>query len=220
MTRINLLPVKETQRAIGRRQQLSVALLALVLALLVMIIPYMLQGRTLSRLDADIDQLRAEVKKLDQQTREIQDLDKKRKELEAKLKVIDDLNRKRVGPVHILEDLSSATPEKLWLVDFIDAGGQATMTGMALDNQTIAVFMRQLEASKYFFDVDLVETSQSQPIRGGASGADGGGLKKFIIKAHLDYLGAGGKTQPLPSKGPPGKAPSSKVPPAKGKTGT
>jgi type IV pilus assembly protein PilN len=210
MIRINLLPVKETQRAIGRRQQVSVALLAFVLALLVMIIPYMLQGRTLGRLDTGIEQLRAEIKKLDEQTREARDLDKKRKELEAKLKVIGDLNRKRVGPVHILEDLSAATPEKLWVVDFTDTGGQATITGMALDNQTIAVFMRQLETSKYFFEVDLVETSQSQPIRGVISGADGGALKKFIIKAHLDYLGAGGRPQ----------APASETAPAEGKTGT
>jgi type IV pilus assembly protein PilN len=203
MIRINLLPVKEAQGAIGRRQQLSIALLGLMLALLVMIIPYILQGRTLRRLDTSISQLNAEVKKLDEQTREARDLDKKRKELEAKLKVIEDLNQKRVGPVRILEDLSRATPDKLWLVDFTDANGQATVTGMALDNQTIAVFMRQLQASKYFFEVDLVETSQSQPARGAASGANGGAFKKFIIKAHLDYLGGGGKRQaPLPEAQP------------------
>jgi len=206
MIRINLLPVKDAQRAIDRRQQLSVALLGLVLALLVMIIPYMLQGHTLGRLDTDIKQLHGEIAKFDTQTREVRDLDKKRKELEAKLKVIENLNQKRVGPVRILEDLSSATPEKLWLVDFADVNGQATLTGMALDNQTIAVFMRQLQASKYFFEVDLVETSQSEPMRGVASGSDGGGFKKFIIKAHLDYLGAGGKPQAAPSGSPPAAA--------------
>ncbi len=210
MIRINLLPVKEAQRAIGRRQQVSTALLGFALALLVMIVPYMLQGRTLRRLDTAIDQLHAEIKKFDEQTREARDLDRKRKELEAKLKVIEDLNQKRVGPVRILEDLSRATPEKLWLVDFADVNGQATITGMALDNQTIAVFMRQLQASKYFFDVDLVETSQSEAMRGVASGADKGAFKRFIVKAHLDYLGGGGK--------PP--APPTGRPPAADKTGT
>ncbi len=210
MIRINLLPIKEAQRAIGRRQQLSVALLGVALAVLVMVIPYMLQGHTLTRLDREIDQLRAEVAKFDEQTREVRDLDKKRKELQAKLKVIEDLNQKRVGPVRILEDLSAASPEKLWLVDFSDVNAQATITGLALDNQTIAVFMRQLQASKYFFDVDLVETSQSDPLRGASAGGDGGGFKKFIIKAHLDYLGAGGKA-PAP--------PAGAAPPA-AKTGT
>jgi type IV pilus assembly protein PilN len=208
MIRINLLPVKDAQRAIDRRQQLSIALLGFFLTLLVMIIPYMLQGRASRRVDADIEQLRAQITKFDEQTQEVRDLDKKRKELEAKLKVIDDLNKKRLGPVRVLEDLSSATPEKLWLVNFTEVDTQATIDGVALDNQTIAVFMRQLQASKYFFEVDLVETSQSEAVRGVNSAT--GGLKKFTIKAHLDYLGAGGKVE----------APPSGMPPAAGKTGT
>ncbi|MGD0946087.1 MAG: PilN domain-containing protein [Candidatus Binatia bacterium] len=210
MIRINLLPVKDVQRAIALRQQLSVALLGFFLTLLVMIIPYMLQGRTSRRLDADIEQLRAQITKFDAQTQEVRDLDRKRKELEAKLKVIDDLNQKRVGPVRVLEDLSSAAPEKLWLVDFTEVKAQATITGIALDNQTIAVFMRQLQASKYFFEVDLVETSQSEAVRGVANNTAVSGFKRFIIKAHLDYLGAGGKAE----------APPSGTPPAAGKTGT
>ena len=69
--------------------------------------------------------------------------------------------------------------------------GLATLTGMALDNQTIATFMRQLQGSKYFYEVDLVETSQTEPVRS-AGAASGPVFKKFIIKAHLDYLGTGG----------------------------
>jgi type IV pilus assembly protein PilN len=209
MIRINLLSSKEAQRAMGRRQQRSLALLGLALAVLVMIIPYILQAHKLSGLDQGINQLQAEISKLEQQTREVRDLDKKRNELQAKLKVIEDLKQKRIGPVRILEDLSAATPEKLWLVEFSDVNGAATITGMALDNQTIAVFMRQLQNSKYFFEVDLVETSQTEPLRGGGGGG-GASFKKFIIKARLDYLGAGGK---------PAEAPSVR-PPAAGKKGT
>ena len=73
---------------------------------------------------------------------------------------------------------------------------------MALDNQTIADFMRQLQSSKYFYNVDLVETSQSEPVRNVAAGDTNVVFKKFIIKAHLDYLGRNGKA---PSQAtPPG----------------
>lgn len=205
MIRINLLPTKEAQRALGRRQQMSVALLSVTVALLMMVIPYVLQGRQLGRVDRDIDQLRTEIVKFNEQAREVRDLDKKRIELQAKLKVIDDLKQKRVGPVRTLEDLSVATPEKLWLVDFNDVSGLATITGMALDNQTIATFMRHLQGSKYFYDVDLVETSQSEAARSGQSPGTGMIFKKFIVKAHLDYLGMGGKSQPVqaaPAAGP------------------
>ncbi len=191
MIRINLLPLKEARRAIGRRQQMALALLAFLVVALVMLVPYLWQSRRISRLDREIAELRAVLVKLDQQTQEIKDLERKRADLRAKLKVIDDLQQKRVGPSHILDDLSAAAPEKLWLVEFSDVNGLATLTGLALDNQTIATFMRQLQGSKYFYEVDLVETAQSEPARS-AGAAAGPVFKKFIIKAHLDYLGGGG----------------------------
>lgn len=202
MIRINLLPIKDAQRAIGRRQQMSVALLSVSVALLVMVIPYVLQGRRSAQLDWEIAQLTAEIERYNAQTREVHDLEKKRTELHAKLKVIDDLKQKRVGPVRMLEDLSTATPQKLWLVSFGETNGQATITGMALDNQTIAAFMRALQSSSYFYDVDLVETSQSEPVRGVMGSETGVVFKKFIVKAQLDYLGKGGKPQATPATRP------------------
>ena len=198
MIRINLLPVKEAQRALDRRQQISVALLGLLVAILVMVVPYVLQTHKLKDLEQEVDQLRAEVAQLSRQTAEVRDLDRKRAELEAKLRVIETLKQKRTGPVRILEDLSAATPEKLWLLEFSDVNGQATLTGLALDNQTIAVFMRQLQASKYFFEVDLVETAHSETGRD-LAGPQAGSFKKFIIKVRLDYLGEGGKPAPSPA---------------------
>jgi type IV pilus assembly protein PilN len=202
MIRINLLPVKEAQRAIGRRQQMSVALLSITVALLVMVIPYVLQGRRIAQLDRDIAQLNTEIERYNAQTREVHDLEKKRAELQAKLKVIDDLKQKRVGPVRVLEDLSAATPQKLWLVSFSETNGQATITGMALDNQTIATFMRALQSSPYFYDVDLVETSQSEPARGIQGSDTGMVFKKFIVKSQVDYLGKGGKVEATPGATP------------------
>ena len=203
MIRVNLLPIKEAQRALGRRQQVSVALLSISVALLVMVVPYVLQGRHITQLDREITDLSAEIERYNAQTREVRDLEKKRSELQAKLKVIEDLKQKRVGPVRMLEDLSTATPQKLWLVSFSETNGQATITGMALDNQTIAGFMRSLQSSPYFYEVDLVETSQSEPLRVGANSSMI--FKKFIVKAQLDYLGKGGKAQATPGATPAAK---------------
>jgi Tfp pilus assembly protein PilN len=52
MIRINLLPIREAQRALGRRQQVSIAMLSVPVALLVMVIPYVLQGRRLGDLES------------------------------------------------------------------------------------------------------------------------------------------------------------------------
>ncbi|HVN86992.1 MAG TPA: PilN domain-containing protein [Candidatus Binatia bacterium] len=192
MIRVNLLPLKETQRAVGQRQQISVALLSLSVALLLMVVPFVMQGRKLSQLDDRVATLQQEIIQLNEQTKEARDLDKKKKELAAKLKVIDDLNQKRVGPLHVMEALSTAAPEKLWLVEFAESRALATITGLALDNQTIATFLRQLGASPYFVKVDLDEAAQqAQPNRPAES--PGSGFKRFIIKAGIDYFGHGGK---------------------------
>ena len=85
----------------------------------------------------------------------------------------------------MLDDLSVATPEKLWVVEFSEAGGNTKMVGLALDNETIADFMRRLQKSPYFFAVDLEETTESKE-------EDLAGFKRFSIKANVDYAGRGG----------------------------
>ena len=192
MIRINLLPIKETERALGRRQQMSLVALGLVTTLLIMLIPYLIQGRRLSVLDSRVETLTKEIQAMNLQVREVRDIDRLKKEVQTKLQIIEDLNRKRVGPSRVLDDLSLASPENLWLIDFNEVGSSATFTGLALDNETIAKFMRQLQASPYFFSVDLVETSQQQPADPSKASA-APQFTRFIVKATIDYFGRGGK---------------------------
>ncbi len=194
MIRVNLLPIKEAEFALRRRQQLSVAALAASLALLAMVVPYAFQKRTLMRLQTRVEEIEAEIRAYDEQVKEARDLEAKRNALQERLRIIRDLNSKRVGPARVLADLSMAVPEKLWIEDFTEKQGEATIVGWALDNQTIAVFMRQLDASPYFFNVDLSEATQPDG-QGGGSAKQGPmiRLKKFVLKAKLDYFGGDGK---------------------------
>jgi len=185
MIRINLLPRREAEVALGRRNQRSLILLGVVVILLVMIVPYMTQQRRLGRLDRDINETQRQLDRYSQQVKEVEQLDQLKADLETKLQIIEDLNEKRVGPQRVLDALSVAAPEKLWLVEFSELGGSAKIVGLALDNETIADFMRKLQGSPYFFSVDLVETTQSKDrlLEG---------FKHFIIKANVDYVGRGG----------------------------
>ncbi|MBI2361260.1 MAG: PilN domain-containing protein [Deltaproteobacteria bacterium] len=107
------------------------------------------------------------------------ELENKVAELRGKLKVIDDLNKKKTGPVRVMESLSGAMPARLWLTQFREASGNATIDGLAVDNQTIAEFMKALSNSAYFKDVELVETAQTE--QGGVS------LKRFSLSLKLVY---------------------------------
>lgn len=204
MIRINLLPAKESQQALGQRQQRALIALGGTVALLIMVLPYMLQAHQLSTLERETSAVQEEIKHFDERVKEVRDLDKLKVELQTKLRIIDDLNNKRVGPARVLGDLSVATPDNLWLVDFKETANAATITGLALDNQTIALFMRQLQSSPYFHGVDLVETTQSSPARGVSTG-NAPAFKRFIISAGIDYFGRGGRpAEPVGDAAKPG----------------
>ncbi len=210
MIRINLLPLKETERAIGRRQQLSLVALGVAIALLIMIVPFIIQGRRLATLNTEIDELNKEIQQYNTQVKEVHELDRLKKEVQTKLRIIQDLNRKRMGPSRVLDDLSAATPDNLWLIDFGEINGQATVTGLALDNETIARFMRQLQESPYFYAVDLVETSRTTPQPANAPGGDTPvSFTRFIVKSGIDYFGRDGK----PPEPPPGQPAAAKQEP-------
>lgn len=177
MTRINLLPLREKQRAIGRRQQIAIAVLGLLVALLIMIVPYMVQSRRIAVLDQQIAHTKQELQRYNKLVKEVAELDDLKAELEEKLRIIEQLNTNRMGPARVLYDLSVATPEKLWLTEFVEQDGNVRLVGMSLDNETIAEFMRRLEASPYFSGVDLEETAQERR------------FKRFIIKARVHYSG-------------------------------
>ncbi len=193
MIRINLLPLRDAERAVGRRNQMSLIALGATISALIMIVPYMIQGRQMAGLESEIRDTQDEIQIYNKKVEEVRDLERVRADVQAKLQVVQDLNDKRVGPARVLHDLSVATPENLWLLDFNEGNGNATLTGMALDNETIARFMRQLSASKYFVGVDLVETQHRTASKLPKNSGAPLSFTRFIVKATIDYFGRNGE---------------------------
>jgi type IV pilus assembly protein PilN len=179
MIRINLLPVRQIKAEVGRRQELIIAggSLGLIVALLLGLNLY--QSYRLSGLEKQLTELRKEIEALNLKAQGVVELGKKVSDLRGKLNVIEELNKKKTGPVRVMESLSSATPSRLWLTQFKETGGALTIDGLAIDNQTIADFLKSLSGSLYFTGVDLVETTQIEQ--------EGIPLKKFSVKANLSY---------------------------------
>jgi type IV pilus assembly protein PilN len=199
MIRINLLPVKELEAESLRRRELTIGGAALALAFLVMGGVYFIQWREHSRLETELTDLRSEIHALNVKVKEVGELQNKIKDLRGKNKIFEDLSKTRVGPVRVLESLSVATPASLWLTELRENRGNLVINGLAMDNQTIAEFMRALAKSKYFNNVDLVEVIQEK--------AAGPGLKKFSIKSALLYQPV--EPKPVATKGKAG-APAAK----------
>jgi len=179
MIRINLLSAREIRAEIGRRQDLTVAAASLGVTLALILIVFLYQFSRSTLLSSRLSGMRQEIAALESRAKEVTELQKNIGELKQKVKVIDDLSKKKVGPVRVMESLSGATPIRLWLTEFKENAGNLSLNGMAVDNQTVADFLKALSSTAYFKDVELVETSQAEQ--------DKLLLKKFSLRSRLIY---------------------------------
>ncbi len=156
MVKINLLPIKSELR---RKALIEHAVLLVLCVTLVFILSWFVQSSVNHQkyqLQQEIAQTRLEIKKLTDEAAEIEKFKKQKQELERKLNIITDLNTKKSGPVEVLDQLSLIIPEKAWITSLKNSGSSLTLEGVAVDNPTIATFMKKLQSSKYFDNVELV----------------------------------------------------------------
>lgn len=182
MIRINLLPVREIKAEVVRRRDLVVAGATVGLTVLVLVGLYFYQLYRLAKLDNELAGLRQDIQALNLKVKEVGDLEIKVKEVKSKYQVIDDLGKKKIGPVRVMESLASATPGSLWLTEFRESNGTITMNGFAIDNQTVADFLKTLGKFPYFKNVELIETTQADEKTGP--------YKKFSITSAVSYQAA------------------------------
>lgn len=161
MIRINLLPVKAAQKKEKVKNQLTVVVFALIVAAGICLLAYMHILSKVGDLQARIDQKQSEISQLMTVIKEVQDFEKRQKDLRAKLDILDRLKEARVGPVHLFDELYLAMPDKLWLTSFKEGNGTAAISGIGVNEETVALFLRNLETSDYYQGVDLKVTRQT-----------------------------------------------------------
>jgi type IV pilus assembly protein PilN len=179
MIRINLLPVKEIKAEVSRRRELTLGALCLGLTLVSVVGLYIVQYSRISALQNELESLRTELATLNVKAKGVADLENRIKEVKSKHQVIEDIDRKKSGPVRVMQSLSAATPVALWLTQFKETGGNLTITGVATDNQTIAEFLKALSSHAHFKDTELFETTQTDQ--------SGAAQKRFSIKSRVQY---------------------------------
>ncbi|TMA54957.1 MAG: hypothetical protein E6J76_00470 [Deltaproteobacteria bacterium] len=148
MIRINLLPTQEAERAAGRRQELAVGTFVLVLAVVGLFAAHAWQQLCLSSLQRQLRRVTVELADIQGPYADVTHMEQQKQELRDKLRVIGELEAKKVGPVRILADLSTATPDKLWLTEFTETSGKLKLSGLGVDEQTVADFLRRLPTGR------------------------------------------------------------------------
>jgi type IV pilus assembly protein PilN len=158
MLEINLLPVREARRKADLRQYFMQLLLLALLALGAIALVESRISDQISRSEARVAQLRNDIDQFKPQLEQVAAFKKRKSELEKKIDVIDGLDKARSGPVRVLDELATHTPDRLWLTGLTVAGTTLSLKGESLDNELVALFLRKLGDSAWFDQVDLDST--------------------------------------------------------------
>ena len=178
MIQINLLPVREARRKADLRQQVMQLVFGLILVAGVIGIVHSRLGDQMTSTQARVRQMEHDIEKFKPQQKQVAAFRKRKAELEQKIDVIEGLDRARRGPVRVMDELATHTPERLWLKNLSTKGEVITLAGQSLDNELVAVFLGSLGDSPYFQNVDLNSTKL-------ASGPEGLKVVEFKIEAEI-----------------------------------
>ena len=190
MIRINLLPTRKAKRQEASQRQFLLMGLA-VLATIGLVIFFHLQATTeLENAQHDNTILQADVARLKQELGDYEKVRGQREELLKQRKTIQSLESGRTGPVYLLRELSEILSpgkgptfdrvtyeetlrkdpnagftnwetKRAWLDSYSETALAVKIRGAAKSNEDVAEFLKRLNSSVFFKDVNLDATAQA-----------------------------------------------------------
>jgi type IV pilus assembly protein PilN len=168
MPRINLLPWREQERKV-RRREFMVALGGAAIAAVVFVLGgKLLYSGWIDAQTAKNDLLKREIVKLDAQIADIQDLENRKQRLVARMEIIEKLQRQRPEIVHLFDELVKTVPEGIYLTSMKETGKRLEIKGVAQSSTRVSTFMRNIDASVWLDNPQLqvVESAKDSPTGG------------------------------------------------------
>lgn len=180
MIRINLLPKQEVRESRGRGE-FYIGLLAIISVFGVIMATHYSQMNSIEEVRREVKVTEKKIEGLKDVEEKVEEFKEKNKELERRIKVIADLEKKRSGPLYVMDSLSGSIPEKAWIDELKSKGTSATISGVAWNEFTVADFMESLQESAYFKNVNLKVIKKTR--------VNNLPLRSFEILSFLNFTG-------------------------------
>jgi type IV pilus assembly protein PilN len=150
MIRINLLPLRAKKRKVTVRHFVLAYLATIATSLSIIGGVALYQETKIHSLNNQLAQVKAEVEQYAKYEQLLQEVTKKKQIIDKKLEIIRDLQRDRDTIARLMALISAEVPpEKIWLERVVQTANSMTLDGVAVSNEAVAEFMRNLESSPY-----------------------------------------------------------------------
>lgn len=187
MIKINLLSegkraaVRKTRPAAGAKlqgQDVGQWMLAagMILGLLALGASWWLLKRQVEQKQAQVAEAERQVAALASVIKEVEEFKEKKAELERKIGIINDLKANQRGPVRVMDNVSRALPELLWLDRMRMSSNTIEIEGRAFNTNAVANFIENLDKVPEFDEPTLKDTQEQA-----------GGVYKFVISFNYSF---------------------------------
>jgi type IV pilus assembly protein PilN len=153
--KINLLTVdrerakRKAKFQVGEKITVACSLILVAAALVVGWWFWSLQGQS-ADLDQQIAAAESERTRLQSIIQQVQQFEARRAQLQQRVTLIEELRKGQTGPVHLLDQISKALPEAMWLTDLKQTGSDISIEGRCTSLNSLSDFVSALEASNLF----------------------------------------------------------------------
>jgi type IV pilus assembly protein PilN len=155
--RINLLPHREERRKRSRSHFFVVVAGTAVVGALIVGLMHTYYAEKIDAQQGRNQYLKLEIAKLDKEIAEINKLKDEIRALLARKQIIETLQADRAQTVHLLDDLVKRMPEGVYLKSLAQKGLRINVVGYAQSNARVSTLMRNIEASQWLENPELVE---------------------------------------------------------------
>lgn len=160
MLKINLLPVRQLKRRAKAKKQITSIFLFFLILLAMLAAVGFIQAQKISNLQTEITTLTKEKNSYNKTLSDIEKLKKDKLELERKTGIINKLKTDSSLTVRVMDEVANRIDnQRMWLTSLHQQQSSLKLSGVALDNQTIAQFMDSLKESPFVNSVTLTNSS-------------------------------------------------------------
>lgn len=169
MTKINLLPWRETHRKEKNQEFYTNLGIAAVVAAAIGFGGYKYAEDKVNFQDSRNARLDKEILQLQKELKEIEELEETKNNLLARMEIIQELQGQRPQIVHAFQEIAMGLPDGVYLTELgQEAEKQMVLKGRAESNARVSALMRRLDSSEYFSGprLEVIEVSESDKIDG------------------------------------------------------
>jgi len=204
---VSALPVQEVPKEKTKAPSGNLIILLAVVGIAAL---FYVQKRDLDHESDLLNRAKQDRGKLQYVITKLAEIETQKANLEKKITLITDLQAQQAMVVHIMDEISKALPDWVWLTEAAYDKGMVSIKGKALSNNLIADYMIALENSPYLAKVDIKSSTQKT--------AQNNQYLEFLLTASVSAQPE--SAAPPPGTPPPGTPPAPAAPKPAAKRGT